>query len=244
MNPVLATVAAAVQRSGVFNASNSNSGQRNLLQSNRISPSNQQKQRSNDRSQAPAVFANSGKPSRGSKPGQTKSNGQNGNDAGTEATDNVDMSSPYSPGSTLSDGIFDPPSPTNFNNSPGPGAGGGGGTVGSQSTKNSNSSKPAKSADKKDAFDALFSTLPTTKTASKPSRSKKPEKDKKKKPTNPKVGVRMDENQLQILDDLPSSAVEMQVKDKVWFLGIVIHSNFNINKIQFLLFTFNLFSIF
>lgn len=25
----------------------------------------------------------------------------------------------------------------------------------------------------------------------------------------------MDENQLQILDDLPSSAVEMQVKDKV-----------------------------
>lgn len=32
--------------------------------------------------------------------------------------------------------------------------------------------------------------------------------------TNPKVGVRMDENQ-QILDDLPSSAVEMQVKDKV-----------------------------
>lgn len=34
--------------------------------------------------------------------------------------------------------------------------------------------------------------------------------------TNPKVGVRMDENQLQILDDLPSSAVEMQVKDKVY----------------------------
>lgn len=31
---------------------------------------------------------------------------------------------------------------------------------------------------------------------------------------NSKVGVRMDENQLQILDDLPSSAVEMQVKDK------------------------------
>lgn len=26
----------------------------------------------------------------------------------------------------------------------------------------------------------------------------------------------MDENQLQILDDLPSSAVEMQVKDKVY----------------------------
>ena len=38
--------------------------------------------------------------------------------------------------------------------------------------------------------------------------------------TNPKVGVRMDENQLQILDDLPSSAVEMQVKDKVRIDGI------------------------
>ncbi|XP_068981259.1 uncharacterized protein [Bombus flavifrons] len=212
MNPVLATVAAAVQRSGVFNASNSNSNQRNLLQSNRISPSNQQKQRPGDRSQAPSVFTNSGKSSRSSKSGQTKTNGQNGNDAGTETADNVDMSSPYSPGSTLSDGIFDPPSPTNYNNSPAAGAGSGAGPVGSQPTKTSNS-KTAKSAEKKDAFDALFGALPATKTTSKSSRSKKPQKDKKKS-TNPKVGVRMDENQLQILDDLPSSAVEMQVKDK------------------------------
>ncbi|XP_015440228.1 PREDICTED: serine/arginine repetitive matrix protein 2 isoform X2 [Dufourea novaeangliae] len=211
MNPVLATVAAAVQRSSVFNASNSNTGQRNLLQSNRISPSNQQKQRAGDRSQAPTVFANSGKP-RGSKSGQTKNNGQNGNDA-AEATDTVDMSSPYSPGSTLSDGIFDPPSPGNFNSSPGAGPAGAGGTVGSQPTK-INNSKTTKIADKKDTFDALFGTIPATKTASKPTRSKKSDKDKKKKPTNPKVGVRMDENQLQILDDLPSSAVEMQVKDK------------------------------
>lgn len=215
MNPVLATVAAAVQRSGVFNASNSNSNQRNLLQSNRISPSNQQKQRSGDRSQAPPVFANSSKPSRSSKSGQTKPIGQNGNDAGGETTDNVDMSSPYSPGSTLSDGIFDPPSPTNYNNSPGVGAGSGAGPVGSQPTKTGNS-KAVKSTEKKDAFDVLFGAVPVTKTASKPARSKKPEKDKKKKSTNPKVGVRMDENQLQILDDLPSSAVEMQVKDKVW----------------------------
>ncbi|XP_012239827.1 uncharacterized protein LOC100749759 [Bombus impatiens] len=212
MNPVLATVAAAVQRSGVFNASNSNSNQRNLLQSNRISPSNQQKQRPGDRSQAPSVFTNSGKSSRSSKSGQTKTNGQNGNDTGTETADNVDMSSPYSPGSTLSDGIFDPPSPTNYNNSPAAGTGSGAGPVGSQPTKTSNS-KTAKSTEKKDAFDALFGALPTTKTTSKSSRSKKPQKDKKKS-TNPKVGVRMDENQLQILDDLPSSAVEMQVKDK------------------------------
>lgn len=212
MNPVLATVAAAVQRSGVFNASNSNSNQRNLLQSNRISPSNQQKQRPGDRSQAPSVFTNSGKSSRSTKSGQTKTNGQNGNDAGTETADNVDMSSPYSPGSTLSDGIFDPPSPTNYNNSPAAGAGSGAGPVGSQPTKTSNS-KTVKSTEKKDAFDALFGALPVTKTTSKSSKSKKPQKDKKKS-TNPKVGVRMDENQLQILDDLPSSAVEMQVKDK------------------------------
>ncbi|XP_068981260.1 uncharacterized protein [Bombus flavifrons] len=182
------------------------------LESNRISPSNQQKQRPGDRSQAPSVFTNSGKSSRSSKSGQTKTNGQNGNDAGTETADNVDMSSPYSPGSTLSDGIFDPPSPTNYNNSPAAGAGSGAGPVGSQPTKTSNS-KTAKSAEKKDAFDALFGALPATKTTSKSSRSKKPQKDKKKS-TNPKVGVRMDENQLQILDDLPSSAVEMQVKDK------------------------------
>lgn len=219
MNPVLATVAAAVQRSGVFNASNSNSNQRNLLQSNRISPSNQQKQRPGDRSQAPSVFTNSGKSSRSSKSGQTKTNGQNGNDTGTETADNVDMSSPYSPGSTLSDGIFDPPSPTNYNNSPAAGTGSGAGPVGSQPTKTSNS-KTAKSTEKKDAFDALFGALPTTKTTSKSSRSKKPQKDKKKS-TNPKVGVRMDENQLQILDDLPSSAVEMQVKDKVWIFFLL-----------------------
>ena len=217
MNPVLATVAAAVQRSGVFNTSNSNNSQRNLLQPNRISPSNQQKQRSGDRSQASTGFTNAGK-QRGSKSGQTtKTNGQNGNDAGTETTDTVDMSSPYSPGSTLSDGMFDPPSPTNYNNSPGAGTAGGGGTgpvSSSQTTKNS-SSKTTKTAEKKDAFDALFGAAPVTKTAtSKPSKTKKSEKDKKKKSTNPKVGVRMDENQLQILDDLPSSAVEMQVKDK------------------------------
>ncbi|XP_017883557.1 serine/arginine repetitive matrix protein 2-like isoform X2 [Ceratina calcarata] len=216
MNPVLATVAAAVQRSGAFNASNSTSSQRNLLQSNRISPSNQQKQRSGDRSQAPPVFANSGKSSRSSKSGQAKTNGQNGNDAGAETTDNVDMSSPYSPGSTLSDGMFDPPSPTNFNNSPGasgPGTATSGPAGGSQPTKNSNP-KAGKATEKKDAFDALFNAPPPTKTASKSNRNKKVEKDKKKKSTNPKVGVRMDENQLQILDDLPSSAVEMQVKDK------------------------------
>lgn len=37
------------------------------------------------------------------------------------------------------------------------------------------------------------------------------------------VKVKLDEDQLKILDDLPSSAVEMQVKDKVkqWFHCVV-----------------------
>jgi hypothetical protein len=30
------------------------------------------------------------------------------------------------------------------------------------------------------------------------------------------IAIKMDEDQLQILDDLPSSAVELQVKDKVY----------------------------
>ncbi|XP_014483609.1 PREDICTED: uncharacterized protein LOC106749063 [Dinoponera quadriceps] len=213
INPVLATVAAAVQRSAVFNASTPNTAQRTLLQSSRTSPSNQIKQRTNDRPQLPNIFTNSTKTTmvRSSKSAQNKNSstiGQNGSDAAADmASDNVDMSSPYSPGSTLSDGLFDPPSPVNFNSSPVANAP-------PAATKTSNNTpKVNKSADKKDAFDALFGgVLPPVKTATK-SRNKK-SKEKMKKSTNPKVGVRMDENQLQILDDLPSSAVEMQVKDK------------------------------
>ncbi|EZA62404.1 PHD and RING finger domain-containing protein [Ooceraea biroi] len=215
INPVLATVAAAVQRSAVFNTSTPNTAQRTLLQSNRISPSSQVKPRTNDRPQLPNAFAtNSAKSStmtRSSKPTQKNSStiGQNGSDATIDiSNDNVvDMSSPYSPGSTLSDGLFDPPSPANFNNSPVANA------APSAPAKIS-TPKVTKSAEKKDAFDALFgSILPPVKTATK-NRNKKVAKEKPKKSTNPKVGVRMDENQLQILDDLPSSAVEMQVKDK------------------------------
>lgn len=208
INPVLATVAAAVQRSTGF--STPNTSQRNLIQSNRISPSNQMKQqRTSDRPQLPNIFTNSTKSTltRASKSNQNKNSstmGQNGSDVIMEVTnDAVDMSSPYSPGSSLSDGMFDPPSPGNYN-SP---------SIQPVITNNkNNASKPNKSTEKKDAFDALFAAGPPPKAVSK-SRSKKPN-EKKKKSTNPKVGVRMDENQLQILDDLPSSAVEMQVKDK------------------------------
>lgn len=155
------------------------------LQSNRISPSNQMKQRTNDRPQdrqLPNVFANSAKSStmaRSSKSTQNKNSstiGQNGSDAPIDITNDnvVDMSSPYSPGSTLSDGLFDPPSPANFNNSPIANAPP---PVAVKTT----APKVNKSAEKKDAFDALFGgILPPVKTTTK-NRSKKVAKEKAKK---------------------------------------------------------------
>lgn len=154
-----------------------------LLQSNRISPSNQMKQRTNDRPQLPNVFANSAKSStmaRSSKSTQNKNSstiGQNGSDAPIDMTNDnvVDMSSPYSPGSTLSDGLFDPPSPANFNNSPVANA------PPLPAAAKTTAPKVNKSADKKDAFDALFSgILPPVKTTTK-NRSKKVAKEKTKK---------------------------------------------------------------
>jgi hypothetical protein len=91
--------------------------------------------------------------------------GQNGSDANIEiSNDNIDMSSPYSPGSSLSDGLFDPPSPT-FNNSPNVAL----------------STKLRKSQEKKDAFDALFDASPIVHKGSMKVRMKKGEKDKRKK---------------------------------------------------------------
>lgn len=150
-----------------------------FLQSNRTSPSNQVKQRTNDRPQLPNIFTNSTKTTiaRSSKSTQGKNSstiGQNGSDTAADVTsDNVDMSSPYSPGSTLSDGLFDPPSPANFNSSPvlnAPPA----------ATKTSSTPKVNKSAEKKDAFDALFGgVLPPVKTATKNRTKKTKEKTKK-----------------------------------------------------------------
>lgn len=154
------------------------------MQPNRISPSNQMKQRTNDRPQLPNVFANSAKSAtmaRSSKSTQNKSSstvGQNGSDATIDMTNDniVDMSSPYSPGSTLSDGLFDPPSPANFNNSPVANAP-------PSTTAKTSTPKVNKSTEKKDAFDALFSgILPPVKTATK-NRNKKVAKEKTKKCT-------------------------------------------------------------
>jgi len=156
-----------------------------FLQPNRISPSNQIKQRTNDRPQLPNVFANSAKSStlpRSSKSTQNKNSstvGQNGNDATIDMTNDniIDMSSPYSPGSTLSDSLFDPPSPVNFNNSPVANA------PPPAAVKTSGTPKINKNAEKKDPFDALFGgILPPIKTATK-NRIKKVTKEKAKKCT-------------------------------------------------------------
>lgn len=88
--------------------------------------------------------------------------------------DNIDMSSPYSPGSTLSDGLFDPPSSANFNNSP---------VANAPPPVAAKTSTPKinKSTEKKDTFDALFGgILQPVKTATK-SRSKIVVKEKTKK---------------------------------------------------------------
>lgn len=91
--------------------------------------------------------------------------GHNGSDANIEANDTIDMSSPYSPGSSLSDGLFDPPSPA-FNSSP----------------NLALSSKLQKSRQKKDDFDSLFDASPIVHRSSNRAKAKKPqEKDKKKK---------------------------------------------------------------
>ena len=95
--------------------------------------------------------------------------GQNGSDAHIDASqhEGIDLSSPYSPGSSLSDGLFDPPSPM-FNTSP----------------NIALSNKIRKSQEKKDAFDALFDASPIVHKSSANkarSRNKHIEKDKKKK---------------------------------------------------------------
>lgn len=91
--------------------------------------------------------------------------GQNGSDANIDLGEsNVDNSSPYSPGSSLSDGLFDPPSPA-FNSSP----------------NMALSTKIRKNQEKRDAFDALFDASPIVHKSSAKGRKKMPEKDKKKK---------------------------------------------------------------
>lgn len=135
------------------------------FQTNRISPSNQIKQRPLERPQLPNLFTNSIKTTalRASKPtNKTNALGQNGND--TEmVNDVIDMSSPYSPGSSISDGMFDPPSPYN--------------TPPPEKSKSKSNKDP-----KKDAFDILFGASPVN---ARNAPKVKVKKDKRKKSVYP-----------------------------------------------------------
>ncbi|CAH1131039.1 unnamed protein product [Ceutorhynchus assimilis] len=105
---------------------------------------------------------------------------------------NLEFDSPYSPGSSDYEDLFEPPI---------------------EPAKPKTLSKTKRSAVKKNqsTFDVLFGS-PTNKkgmTANKRSPVKKGAKKGSKL-----VGVKIDEDSLKILEDMPNSAVEMQVKDK------------------------------
>ncbi|XP_072393559.1 uncharacterized protein [Diabrotica undecimpunctata] len=127
----------------------------------------------------PTVKTNPIKPIQNKMTKSTRKRTQNG------SLDDIvlDFDSPYSPGSSDYEDLFEPPSEI--------------------------VTKPmikGKTKSHASAFDALFGS---------PNYSKSKKKYTKK--TNPKtktVGVKLDEDCLKILDDLPNSAVEMQVKDK------------------------------
>lgn len=107
----------------------------------------------------------------------------------------VDVDSPYSPCSDDFDDLFEPPT-----------------TDAAKTTKTHKTKSPVK---KSQDFDHLFSS-PSYKPSIVTKADKKlyNKKYKKSKSNKTQVGVKIDDDQLKILDELPSSAVEMQVKDK------------------------------
>uniref|UniRef100_A0A1B6E1Q4 PHD and RING finger domain-containing protein 1 n=1 Tax=Clastoptera arizonana TaxID=38151 RepID=A0A1B6E1Q4_9HEMI len=106
----------------------------------------------------------------------------------------IDPSSPYSPGSSEGDDLFDPP-------------------VATPPRPNKSVNKPTKS---KNAFDALFGTPSKSKHSRHNGKTSNKSKSVKNKGGGKKeVGVKLDEEQLRILDELPSSAVEMQFLKKL-----------------------------
>lgn len=105
-----------------------------------------------------------------------------------------DIDSPYSPCSDDFDDLFEPPA-----------------TDTSKPIKAHKTKSPIKKATD---FDHLFSS-PSYKPSIMTKNDKKLYSKKyKKSKSKTQVGVKIDDDQLKILDELPSSAVEMQVKDK------------------------------
>ncbi|KAK9739931.1 Ring finger domain [Popillia japonica] len=137
-----------------------------------------------------------------------KSSRKSNNHSGNENYDALlDFESPYSPGSSDYEDLFEPPpaeanAPTKNTSS-------------SNNNKQSASQKPPKDTT---AFDILFGTSPVNnsfnKTKSKPKGGNNANKYKKNTKGTKQVGVKIDEDTLKILDELPNSAVEMQVKYK------------------------------
>ncbi|KAL3279022.1 hypothetical protein HHI36_016537 [Cryptolaemus montrouzieri] len=125
-----------------------------------------------------------------SKPKNTQ---QNGNDSSEVIS--LDFDSPYSPGSSDYEDLFEPPPEVV--------------TKKTLSKSAPTGGKESSGGKAKNTFDALFGS-PMNKI-----KKVNVEKSKSKKSRGTKIiGVKLDEDHLKILDELPNSAVEMQVKDK------------------------------
>ncbi|KAK3923081.1 PHD and RING finger domain-containing protein 1 [Frankliniella fusca] len=151
-----------------------------------------------------------------SKPGTPVKNlsRQNGEPSAQTDVIDMDLDSPYSPGSSEGDDLFEPPPVYNSKGTP---------------TKSTPRSKPASGgASKSDKFDTLFGSSPKQRVKyGSNARSKTSGKNagrnqaKLNKIVKHMAKIRKDgairttdEDQLKILDEVPSSAVELQVKDK------------------------------
>ncbi|XP_077291234.1 uncharacterized protein LOC143914771 [Arctopsyche grandis] len=134
------------------------------------------------------------------KPLPTRSQKTNKNKSGQNGSDiinlDMDIDSPYSPGSSDFGDLFEPPSDNGKHISSTP-------------------VFPQKAGSKFDNFDNLFGSIKSTSKNSKGSgNTTKVAVRQIKKSKGKTGGVKIDEDSLKILDDLPSSAVEMQVKTK------------------------------
>ncbi|XP_060525173.1 PHD and RING finger domain-containing protein 1 isoform X2 [Cylas formicarius] len=127
-----------------------------------------------------------------SKTGAKKKRSVNGS-GGIEDGGTVDLDSPYSPASSDYEDLFEPPPETV-----------------PKSVKPASKPKPPPQKHQS-VFDTLFGSPPYKKKMV----DKKIGKKTALTPTKTKhVGIKIDEDSLKILEELPNSAVEMQVKDK------------------------------
>ncbi|KDR23360.1 hypothetical protein L798_05321, partial [Zootermopsis nevadensis] len=158
---------------------------------------------------------------------QTQTSQKQPQDTTTDVVD-MDLESPYSPGSSEGDDLFDPPADIKS-------SGTGSSFTAMSNERNRTLPQPAKSSNKlplplaavlhkspskppttQDKFDSVFGLSPLRANKMTPARAtgRSAAKVLHVKGCKKEIAIKMDEDQLQILDDLPSSAVELQVKDK------------------------------